>query len=61
MLTQTIKLHTLLEGSWLITSGMMWSDIDPYDWLNNSYSCYMAIVVAVIDGRGLGIDARYSH
>ena len=45
----------------LITSGVMWRDIDPYDWLNKSYSCYMAIVVAIINGRGLGIDMRHSH
>ena len=34
----------------LITSGVIWA---PYDWLNKSYSCYMAIVIAVINGHGL--------
>ena len=39
----------------LITSGMMWRDISPYDWLNKFYSCYMLIVVGIVNGRGLGI------
>ena len=40
----------------LITSGMIWS---PYDWLNKFYSCCMAIVVVIINGRGLSIDTRH--
>ena len=40
----------------LITSGMMWRHIDPYDWLNKFYSCYMAILVGIINGLDLGID-----
>ena len=44
-----------------ITSGMMWRDIDPYDWLNKFYSCYMAIVVIIVNERGLGIDTHHSH
>ena len=40
----------------LITSGIMWRDMDPYNWLNKSYSYYMAIVVIIVNGRGLGID-----
>ena len=39
----------------LITSGVIWT---PYDWLNKFYSCYMATVVVIINGRGLGIDTR---
>ena len=39
----------------LITSGKIWT---PYDWLNKLYSCYMAIVVAIVNERGLGIDKR---
>ena len=39
----------------LITSGMMWCDMDPYDWLNKFYSCYMAILVSIFNGCGLGI------
>ena len=40
----------------LITSNMMWCDMAQYDWLNKFYSCYMATVVSIINGRGLGID-----
>ena len=36
-----------------ITSGMIWT---PYDWLNKFYSCYMATLVGIVDGHGLGID-----
>ena len=30
--------------------------MDPYDWLNNISSCYMANVVGIVNGRDLGID-----
>ena len=36
----------------IITSGMIWT---PYDWLNK------AIVVVIINGRGLCIDTRRRH
>ena len=39
----------------LITSGVMWT---LYDWLNKFYSCYMAIVIVIVNGHGLGIDTR---
>ena len=42
----------------LITSCVIWT---PYDWLSNFYSCYMAILVVIINGRGLGIDTRRKH
>ena len=42
----------------LITRGVIWT---PYDWLNKFYSCYMATVVAIVNGRGLGIDTRRRH
>ena len=42
----------------LITTGVMWCDMDPYDWLNKFYSCYMATVVGIINGHVLGIDMR---
>ena len=42
----------------LITCGVIWT---PYDWLNKFYSRYMAIVVVIINGRGLGIDTCYRH
>ena len=45
----------------LITSGVMWHDIDPIDWLNKFYSRYMAIVAIIVNGRGLGIDTRHSY
>ena len=34
----------------LITCGVMWT---PYDWLIKLYSCCMAAVVVINDGRGL--------
>ena len=34
----------------LITSDVMWCDIDPYDWLNKSYGFYMAAVVGIDSG-----------
>ena len=39
----------------LITSGMI---LTLYDWLTKFYSCYMATVVGIVDGHGLGI---YMH
>ena len=35
-----------------------WRVMDPYayDWLNKFYSYYIATVVSVVDGNGLGID-----
>ena len=31
----------------LITSGVMWYDTDPHDWLNKFYGFYMAAVVGI--------------
>ena len=42
----------------LITSGVMCT---PYDWLNKFCNCYMAIVVVIINGRGLGIGTSCRH
>ena len=42
----------------LITSGVIQT---PYDWLNKFYSHYMAIVVIIVNGRGLGIDKRHNY
>ena len=42
----------------LITSGMMWCDIDPYDWLNKFYGFYMAAVVDIVSGRDVSIHTR---
>ena len=39
------------------------NDIDPwpYDWLSKFYSCYMAIVVSIVNGHGLDIDMHFGH
>ena len=42
----------------LITSGVIWNS---YDWLNKFYSCYMAAVVIIVNGCGLGIGMRRRH
>ena len=42
----------------LITSGVMWHDIDPIRLVNKFYSCYMGIVVVTVNGRGLGSDTH---
>ena len=41
-----------------ITSGVIYNS---YDWLNKFYSCYMATVVVIVNGRGLGIGTRRRH
>ena len=46
----------------LITSGVMWRDIETsYDWLNKFYSCYMATVFVIVNGHGLGIGTSRRH
>ena len=45
----------------LITSGVMWHDMDPCEWLNKFYSCYMANVVIIVNGPGLGIGTHRRH
>ena len=46
----------------LITSGMMWHDIDSIRLVKQVlYSCYMATVVIIVNGRGLGIGMRRRH
>ena len=42
----------------LINSGVIWTS---YDWLNKFYSCYMATVVIIVNGRDLGIGALRRH
>ena len=39
----------------LITSGIIWRDIDPYDWLNKFYRRYMGVVVVIVNGCGLAL------
>ena len=45
----------------LITSGVMWCDIDSRRLVKQVYSCYMATVVIIVNGHGLGIDTRHRH
>ena len=35
-----------------------WHNVDPYNWLYKFYGCYMAIVVIIANGCGLGISMR---
>ena len=37
----------------LITSGVIWT---AYDWLKKFYSCCIATIAIIVNGRGLGID-----
>ena len=45
----------------VITSGMMWRDMDPYDWLNKYYSFCMAAIVGIASRRGLRIEAHHRN
>ena len=45
----------------LITSGVMWRDMDPMRLVKQVLQLYMATVVVIINGRGLGIDTRHTH
>ena len=46
----------------LLTSGVMWCDMDlSYYWLNKFYSCYMATIAIIVDGRSLGIDMHHGN
>ena len=35
--------------------------LTPYDWLNKFYSYYMATVVGIVNGHGLGIDMHHEN
>ena len=35
--------------------------MDPYDWLNKFYNCYVAILVSIINGRDIGIDMHHGN
>ena len=54
----SVCMHVCQRPRLLITSGVIWS---PYDWLNKFYSCYMAIVVGIVNGCGLGIDTCHGN
>ena len=45
----------------LITSGVMWCDIDPYDWSNKFYGFYMAAVVGIVSGCGISIHTCHGN
>ena len=47
-----VCVYMCLPPRLLITSGVIWT---PYDWVNKFYS-YMAALVSIVDGHGLGID-----
>ena len=42
----------------VITSGVMWCDMDPYDRLNKYYSFCMTAIVGIVSRRGLRIEVR---
>ena len=42
----------------VITSDIMWHDTDPIQLVKKFYSCYIAIVAVIINGRGFGIDTH---
>ena len=37
----------------------LWCDMKPKLDMNKFYSCCMAIVVGIVDGRGLSIETNY--
>ena len=46
----------------VITSGMMWHDIDPIQLVKQVlHSCYTATVVVIVNGCGLEIGTRHIH
>ena len=47
----------------LITSGVMWRDVDPMRLVKQvlHVQLYMATVVAIVNGRVLGINTRRTH
>ena len=45
----------------LITSDVMWRDMDPMRLVKQVLQLYMATVVVIINGRVLGIGTRHTH
>ena len=46
----------------LIASDVMWHDMDTIQLVKHSfYSCYMATVVVIVNGRGFGIDTCHGN
>ena len=45
----------------LITNDVIWHDIDPIRLVKQALQLYMATVVVIVNGRGLGIGTRRTH
>ena len=45
----------------VITSGVMWRDMDPIRLIKKVLQLYLATVVIIDNGRGLGIGTRRTH
>ena len=45
----------------LITSGVMWCDIDPMQLVKQVLQLYMATLVIIVNGRVLGIGTHHTH
>ena len=43
----------------LITSGVMWPDMDPCDWLNKCYCFCMAAIFGIVSRRGLRNEVHH--
>ena len=47
--------------SLVLTSGVIWRDMDPYDWLNKYYSFCMAGIVGIVSRHGFRIEACHRN
>ena len=45
----------------IIASGVMWSDMTPYDWLNEFYSFYVTAIVGIDSRHGLRIETHHRN
>ena len=45
----------------VITSGVMWHDMDPYYWLNKFYSICMAAILSIVTRHGLRIEVHHRN
>ena len=45
----------------LITSGVMWCVVDPYDWLNKFYGLHMAAVISIDSRHDVSIHTRHRN
>ena len=45
----------------LITSGVIWHDIDPIRLVKQVLQLFMATVIVIVNGHGLGIGMRHTH